>query len=210
MSMSQRSRPSGWQNGMSSWVRLAAIVPATIAVAKMGPFAVAKPAARSRAKASCGKRRRACALATRSVGCLAVTTTIDGRPAASTCDSVCGSSANVVHLDLAQHAFGGRRLAQFAVAVIAPPPGAANQFDEFGIAGAGAHRRAQVGPGGREQAGVKHAVGGQARARAVAAEWLGHGPNESDLARTVGIGVTFRDLAAICARDRLERMRGGD
>ena len=35
------SMASGWQNGMSSCVRFAAIVPATIAVANTGPLAVA-------------------------------------------------------------------------------------------------------------------------------------------------------------------------
>ena len=39
--------PSGWQNGMSSWVRLAAMTPAMMAVSNTGPFLVRWPLARS-------------------------------------------------------------------------------------------------------------------------------------------------------------------
>src|SRR6185503_18098934 len=158
MVMSQRSRPSGWQNGINSCVRLAAIVPATIAVWNTGPFDVAKPCASSVANASCGKRTRASARAARKLGSFAVTSTIAGAPSAPTCESLfIASSANVVHLHLARPRRLRRSLAQLAVAVFAPAPDRLDQRPKLRVFSARAEPRAEVRAGGREQAGVEDA-----------------------------------------------------
>src|SRR5687768_5160886 len=107
---------------MSSCVRFAAIVPATIAVWITGPFAVLKPEATSASKAARGKRTSAAARATRKEGTFALTSTMAGAPSAPTCESFFASSANVVHLDLARPRVTGGVLAQLAVAILAPAP----------------------------------------------------------------------------------------
>src|ERR1700680_2234890 len=95
------------------------------------------------------------------------------------------------------HAAGAQVVAHFAVAVRAPLPYRADQFQQFLVAGTAAHRRAQVGAFGGEQAGIDLAVGGQPRARAVAAERLSNRGNEPHLAATVVERVAARYLAAI-------------
>src|SRR5262245_1089229 len=167
--MSQRSRPSGWQKGMSSCVRFAARVPATTAVWITEPFAVLNPAAASASKASRGKRTTAAARATRRLAGFALTSTIAGAPPAPTCDSPFASSANVVHLDLARPRIALRQLAQLAVAVLAAPPDHANASAQLLDIRALAQRCAQVRALGREQAGVEDAVRGETRARAASA-----------------------------------------
>src|SRR5579883_1276840 len=64
---SQCSIASGWQNGMSSWVRLTASVPAMIAVSTIGPFFARRPAARNCRATAGGNRTSACAAACRAV-----------------------------------------------------------------------------------------------------------------------------------------------
>lgn len=75
---------SGWQKGISSWVRLTAMVPAITAVSTMAPLALRRPLARSWVATATGKRTSQCAVALRAVAGLADTSTIPGRPAAST------------------------------------------------------------------------------------------------------------------------------
>src|SRR5688572_5346856 len=106
---------------MSSCVRFAAIVPATIAVWMTGPFTVLKPEAARASKAARGKRTSAAARATRRDAAFALTSTIAGAPSAPTCESL-ASSANVVHLDLARPRITRGLLAQLAVAILAPAP----------------------------------------------------------------------------------------
>ena len=74
--------------GISSCVRFAAIVPATIAVWNTGPFAVAKPCDFNVANAAAGKRNTASASAERSVTAFALTSTIAGVPSTPTCERV--------------------------------------------------------------------------------------------------------------------------
>src|SRR5688572_14810615 len=179
IAMSQRSRPSGWQNGMSSCVRFAAIVPATIAVWITGPLAVLKPDAASASKAARGKRTIAAARATRKEGDFALTSTMAGAPSAPTCESLFASSANVVHLDLARPRVSCRLSAQLAVAVLALPPHGADVPAELVETRARAQDRAEVRPRRGEQAGVEDAFRGQARARAAAAERLRHRRDET-------------------------------
>ena len=64
---------------MSSWVRLAAMTPAMMAVSNTGPFLVRWPLARSATDTARGSCRRASATAVRSVTSLAPTSTIVGR-----------------------------------------------------------------------------------------------------------------------------------
>src|SRR5687768_16019384 len=181
--------PSGWQNGISSCVRFAAIVPATIAVWKIGPLAVAKPCDCRARNASSGKRTLVSARATRIVGVFALTSTIAGAPAAPTWESFPASSANVVHLDLARPRLARGAFAQLAVTVLALPPHRANALAQRRNFCALAQHRAQVRAGRGEQASVKDSVRGQSCARASAAERLGDRGDEPDLAATVDEGV---------------------
>src|SRR6202044_4166085 len=100
MVMRQFSRPSGWQNGIRSWVRLAPMTPATIAVSNTGPLGERSPLSRSAAATAGGNCTRASAVALRSVAALPLTSTIVGRRLASKCEKVILSAADVVHLDL--------------------------------------------------------------------------------------------------------------
>src|SRR5690348_8379846 len=75
----QRSIINGWQNGISSCVRLAASVPAMIAVSITGPFFARMPPSRRARAASGGKRTSAWAVALRAVTSLPPTSTIRGR-----------------------------------------------------------------------------------------------------------------------------------
>ncbi len=76
---------SGWQSGISSPVRLAAMMPATRATASTSPLGTA-PAAMAASVVGCNKTCPA-AVASRAVGDLWPTSTIAARPAASTCVS---------------------------------------------------------------------------------------------------------------------------
>src|SRR5687767_259162 len=205
IAMSQRSRPSGWQNGMSSCVRFAAIVPATIAVWNTGPFAVLKPEAARASNASRGKRTTAAARATRRVGDFALTSTMAGAPSAPTCESLFASSANVVHLDLARPRVPCGLFAQFAVAVVSLPPHGADVPAELVDACARAQDRAEVRSCRREQAGVEDAFRGQPCAGAAATERLRHRRNEADLARAVRIPVPLGDFPGLGRRQWHER-----
>ena len=55
MAIRQFSIPSGWQNGISSWVRFAPMTPATMAVSKIGPLLERSPLSRSAAATAAGK-----------------------------------------------------------------------------------------------------------------------------------------------------------
>ena len=83
MSTEQRSSASGWQNGMISCVRLAAMTPATMAVSNTGPFFVRWPVRASSRATAGGSLTVASALASREVAVLAPTSTMVGRLAAS-------------------------------------------------------------------------------------------------------------------------------
>ena len=115
MSIVQSSRPIGWQSGISSAVRLAAMIPAMRAVWNTGPLAVTMsapdpawsapfpPAPVSRSRTAGGSDTSARAVAVRVVAPLAETSTMRGSPAASRCvkpDPPAGSAADMVHLDL--------------------------------------------------------------------------------------------------------------
>src|SRR6185437_8255701 len=69
---------------------------------------------------------------------------------------------------------------------------------------AAAQRIAQARSVGCKETGVEHAVGGQSRARAVAAEALGDGGDEAHSPAAIGEGITFRHLAAVFAAERHE------
>src|ERR1700681_139611 len=114
------------------------------------------------------------------------------------------SAPDVVHFDVLRTP-GAQIVAQLAVAVGAPLPYRADQSQQFLVAGTAAHRRAQVGAFGGEQAGIDLAGGAQARARAVAAERLGNRGNDPNLAATVVERVAARYLAAIGRVERGQR-----
>src|SRR6187549_2368892 len=164
----QRSSGNGWQKGTISWVFLAAITPATMAVSNTGPFFVRWPLRLSSRATAAGSLTMASAVASRCVACLLPTSTMVGRLAASTCVSLLlgmrllRSAADVVHFNLVQvvRAQGG---AQLAVPVTAAAPDTTHQLEELLVGGAGAQRRAQVGALGGEQAGVERAVRRDAR-----------------------------------------------
>src|SRR5687768_4221436 len=141
ISMPQLSSGSGWQKGISSCVRFAAMTPATMAVSNTGPFFVRCPAAASARATGFGSLTIASALASRKVAFFAPTSTMVGRFAASRWVSLgmYGSTADVVHLDLVQVGVAHRG-AQLAVAIAPPRPGAADQLVEFLVRGAGAQR----------------------------------------------------------------------
>src|SRR5262245_27736377 len=208
--MSQRSSPSGWQKGMSSCVRFAAIVPATIAVWRTWPLTVAKPADSSARNASAGKRTIASAVAVRRLSALPLTSTIVGAPEGATWESFFASSANVVHLDLAGLRAVAGKPAQLAVAVLAPAPDRADPLADRGVVDAAAQQRAEIRPRRREEAGVEDAVRGKPRARAAAAERLRDGRDESDLARAVRVGIALGDLARVGRCERRDRMDRAD
>ncbi len=80
---------NGWQNGISSCVRLAASTPAMIAVSNTGPFFVRCPLRLSSRATLAGSCSSASALASRRVTALSPTSTMVGRLAASRCVSFC-------------------------------------------------------------------------------------------------------------------------
>src|SRR5690606_14071283 len=183
------SMGSGWQNGISSWVRLTAMVPATIAVSTMPPLALRSPLSRSWAATAAGKRTLHSATASRAVTALPDTSTMVGRPEGSIwvspalpgVDLDINSAANEEHLDPPAGAAGAAAL--FAVAVGAARPQAADVVGQGQLTrGQG---RLQVGAAGGEQAGVQVAVGGHPRAVAVRAERRGDRADEADLAAAV-------------------------
>ena len=87
--MRQFSMPSGWQNGISSWVRFAPMTPATMAVSNTGPLAERSAAVAQRRGNRGGKlharlRGGACAC----VAALSLTSTMVGRCSASRCEKL--------------------------------------------------------------------------------------------------------------------------
>src|SRR5262244_1710005 len=86
-SIDATSTGNGWQSGIRSAVRLAAITPATRATASTSPLAML-PLRMRRSVAGC-MRRVAVATATRSVTAFALTSTMRARPCASRCVSAC-------------------------------------------------------------------------------------------------------------------------
>ena len=166
----------------------------------------AKPAARARRKPRAETQARLGASRSGASAASPLTSTIAGgrprrRATASLCIVIrqCSTSRSCAAARSPR-----RRLAQFAVTVLAPPPHRAHELDAAPRRSRRRAWRAQIRARRREQAGVEHAVGGQPRARAVAAERLRDGRDEPDLAGAVRIGVTLGDLAAI-GRARLVR-----
>src|SRR5690349_19177004 len=159
MSTEQRSSASGWQNGIHSWVRFAAMTPAMMAVSNTGPFFVRWPVRASSRATAGGNLTVASAEASREVAVFAPTSTKTGRFAASRWVSFCRllamgpSTADVVHLDFVQVCSVTHRGAQLAVPVATSAPDAANEFEHFVVGRAGAERTAQVCALGSEQAG---------------------------------------------------------
>src|SRR6266403_2226343 len=93
------------------------------------------------------------------------------------------STADVVHLDFPRLGFGAAQCsAQFAVAIGAAVPDAADQLKNVRIVGAGTQRRAQVETVSREQAGVEFTLRGQTRPAAGTAERLRYRRNETHFA----------------------------
>src|SRR6185437_11663288 len=170
---------------MSSCVRFAAMTPEMIAVSKTGPFFVRCPLARSAVVTLRGRRTLASATASRWLA------------------SFVPTSTDVEHLDLAGPC--GRlplRLPPLAVVVGPIHPDATQRLEQLIIGGAAAQRIAQARSVGCKETGVEHAVGGQSRARAVAAEGLGDGGDEAHFPAAIGEGITFRHLAAVFAAER--------
>src|SRR5258705_697275 len=211
MSIWQFSMPSGWQNGIRSCVRFAAMTPAMTAVSMIGPFSDANPGARRVFTISAGKRTRASAMAVRSVIAFSPTSTMVGRLRSSIWVSFAMSAADVIHLDLAQRMFArAQARAQFAVAVGPFLPHAAHDREQVHIVRAAAQRAPQVGARSREETGVEPAVRREPRARAGTAEGFAHRGNEADFAGAVEEAIALRDFAVIVLRDRFERPVRGD
>src|SRR5690606_34270468 len=98
MAMRTPSSGSAWQNGISSWVRLAAMVPAITAVSTMPPLFERMPLARSCAATATGNATLHCAVALRAVTSLAETSTMAGRPWASTWVSAAGARGDLLRV----------------------------------------------------------------------------------------------------------------
>src|SRR3984893_1604315 len=180
ISIAHLSMGRGWQKGMRSCVRLAAMTPEMMAVSNTGPFFVRWPLLRSAAATFGGKRTRASAVAMRCVTLFAPTSTMVGRLRSSRCVrpvvvlislarrvatrvafGFLTSPANVEHFDLAMIARCLPDLGTFpAVSVGASQPYVANRLQKFVVGGAAAQRVSQARPFGRKQASVDHAVGG--------------------------------------------------
>src|SRR5512140_4035911 len=79
------------------------------------------------------------------------------------------------------------RGADFGVAVVARAPHRGNRRADVRVGLALTQQGAKIVAGSREQAGVEHALGGNAGAGAGAAERLGHRGDDADLARAVAI-----------------------
>src|SRR6056297_3483048 len=208
MSMLQSSRPNGWQKGMSSWVRLAAITPATMAVWKTGPLAVAKSRSASALAASGGKATVTLACAVRCVTVFPPTSTMRGCPRSSRCvrsSRFTELTADVIHFDLFDPHLAAAFRAQLAVAVAAVAPHAVDDPAEFRIVHAAAHRPAQVRAPGSEQACVNATVRGKAGPRAVAAERLRDRADEADLPGAVLELPALGDFAAVAGLHRPDR-----
>src|SRR5205807_494334 len=77
-----------------------------------------------------------------------------------------------------------------------------------------AQQRPEIEALSGEQAGVELALGGQSGPRAVAAEGLGHGGDDTDLSRIVatrvGVAPALGDFASVIRVDRLQRQFGTD
>src|SRR5580658_7336254 len=206
MAIKQLSIPSGWQKGMSSWVRFAPMTPATMAVSKIGPLLERSPLSRSAAATEDGKCTRASAIAVRLVAVLSLTSTMVGRRSASKCEKVM-LAADVVHLDLLFIA-GSRRAErdapQLAVAIVPPLPGAADHLQELIVGGTGTHRLAQIETLRCEKTGIKLSFRGQSRTRTIPAKRLGNRGDEPDLTGAVVELPAFRHLAAIVLEYRMD------
>src|SRR5690606_9215288 len=99
------------------------------------------------------------------------------------------SPADVAHLDAAAPGAGvrGQGPAQLRIPVVAALPDVADRRSQFLVARAAAQQRAQVVAVAREEAQVHLALGGQARAVAVAAEGLRDAADEAHFPLAVGI-----------------------
>src|SRR6186997_2454010 len=111
-------------------------------------------------------------------------------------------STDVVHFDFVQGRGVAHRRTQLAVAVAATAPHTADELQELVVGGAGAQRAAQIHALGCEQAGIEGAVGGDARARAIATERLRYAGDEADFAGAVFECVALGNFAAVTALTR--------
>src|SRR5258708_35595691 len=108
------------------------------------------------------------------------------------------STADVVHLDFLRSGFGASQvLAQFAVAIGAAVPDAADQLKNVRIAGAGTQRCTQIETVSREQAGVEFSLRGQARPAAGTAKWLRYRRNETHFAAAIVKAPSLRHFALV-------------
>src|SRR5215469_16482008 len=94
--------------------------------------------------------------------------------------------------------------ALLGVAVGPPGPDRGKDLAQRLVAGARAHRAAQVVAGGGEQAGVELTVGGQPGPRAAAAKRLSDRGDHADLTRAVTVAVPAGDLPGVSGLDRLQ------
>src|SRR5207248_2253280 len=101
------------------------------------------------------------------------------------------SAADVAHLDLRYPA--RRRRADLGVAVGASLPHGGDRLRDGRVVVTAAQQRAQIVALRREEARVEATVGGEPRARAVAAERLRHRRDDADLAAAVSIAPALRD-----------------
>src|SRR6056297_3529606 len=193
---------------MSSWVRLAAITPATMAVWKTGPLAVAKSRSASALAASGGKATVTLACAVRCVTVFPPTSTIRGWPRSSRCvrsSRFTQSAADVIHFDLFDAHLAATFRAQLAVAVAAVAPYAVDDPAELRIVHAAAHGPAQIRTPGSKQACIDASVRRQAGPRAVAAERLRDRTDEADLAGPILELPALGHFAAVAGLYRPDR-----
>src|SRR3990172_8092337 len=117
--------------------------------------------------------------------------------AKSSCGSSLGapasSAADIRHFDLAL--WLRFRAADLRVAVITHAPHGGDGRADFRVRLAAAQQVAKIVTRSGEQAGIEHALGGDAGAGAGAAERLGHRRDDADLARAVPVAPALRDFA---------------
>src|SRR6266581_6528577 len=110
-----------------------------------------------------------------------------------------GSAADVAHLDLRQRR--GVLGADLGIAIAALQPDRRDVVGDSLVVAAVAQQRPKIEALGGEQARVELALGGEPRARAVAAEGPGHRGDEADLARLVvtriGVAPALGDFAGV-------------
>src|SRR5450756_2427710 len=113
------------------------------------------------------------------------------------------SAADIRHFDLAL--FRRFRGPDLRVAVIARAPYGGDGRADFRVRLAPAQQGAKVVTRSGEQAGIEHALGGDAGAGAGAAERLGHRGDDADFAGAVAVAPALGDFARVIGIDRVER-----